>query len=214
MTTTLRRFGVSASALAALATTLTFPTSAQAAPVTTYKPGRYNLVIEDVYVVDPQSTIDPNDRCVELFGSLTIAQGNSSYSYFQSPRKRPVDVCEPLVTLNEGRQVATIPKNGNWGKGGTQLNFLGDTADKGWALTADLYDADGPSGYQRICRGSTTLKPQGDRFRYVWDCHGERGAQVNVHFLIQRYDPQQTTAVRELLKAFRERVGRRGRSAA
>ncbi|MEU5190122.1 hypothetical protein AB0G83_23705 [Streptomyces klenkii] len=205
MTPTLRRFAVSVSALAALTTTLTFPTSAQAAPVTTYKPGRYNLIIEDVYIVDPQSTIDPNDRCVELFGNLSIAQGGSSYSYFQSPRKRPVDACEPLVTLNEGRQVATIPKNGNWG-GGSRLNFRGDTADKGWTLTADLYDADGPSGYQRICRGSTTLKPQGDRFRYVWDCHGERGAQVNVHFVITRYDQRQITAARELLKGFMNRV--------
>ncbi|MEW2028970.1 hypothetical protein AB0901_00380 [Streptomyces roseifaciens] len=78
-------FTISASALAGPAATLAFPTSARTAPVTTYKPGRYDLIVEDVYAVAPQSTVDLNDRCVEPFGILTITQGNNSYSHFQSP---------------------------------------------------------------------------------------------------------------------------------
>ncbi|GAA0487091.1 hypothetical protein GCM10009544_55510 [Streptomyces stramineus] len=179
---------------------LSFPATAHAAPVSDYRPGNYSLQITDAYIVDPQGTVDPNDRCVELFGSFTINQGGqSNNTYFRAPRRRPVDACEPLVGLSQGKQVADLPMNGDWGKVGHRLNFRGDTADKGWTLTADLNDADGPGTLQRLCKDSITLKPAGDHWVYVWDCHGADGAQVNVHFRIRRHDPEQARVARKLL---------------
>ncbi|MFE3579281.1 hypothetical protein [Streptomyces vinaceus] len=135
------------------------------------KPGYYKLEIERVYLVDIQGTIEMGPKA-EVYGSITITQGGKDYQYFSASKSKPVEVEEPFVALNEGKQTAPIPRNGNWKE--ERIRYTGGKDEPKWVLTAELYEKDDTDKDDLICKGSETLRPGGNRVTAdSWACKGE-----------------------------------------